>query len=84
MNPVQKGRASVAGVCHGDHVVDLGTGWHGVVVDLRGDEDGLGGWIRVNWMHDPRCLLGEVYSHDQVKARWFETGDDLTRWEMSP
>lgn len=82
MNPVQ--RANVAGVMHGDHVVDLGSGWHGVVVDLRGDAEGVDGWIRVNWMHDPRCLIGDVFTTKQVKARWFESGDAVIKWEIKP
>lgn len=77
-------RANVAGVMHGDHVVWLATGWHGVVVDLRGDEDGAGGWVRVNWMHDPHHLLGDIFKHEEIKARWFLSGDDKIKWEFGP
>lgn len=77
----------MAGVFHGDHVVDLTRGdercaWHGVVVDLVADKEGEAGWIRVNWMHDPHHRLADFYTAKQIKERWCSTGDEMTQWEI--
>lgn len=77
-------RTNVAGVCHGDHVVDLGSGWHGCVVDLQGDGSGVAGWIKVMWLHDPRCLTADIFWAEEIKERWFTSGDDKIKWEISP